>query len=188
MTWRSYFTQLMNGIRIVPQRRSSRILSLSQKRNPSLGDKPNGQPKKELYRFADSPIYKSPTAPRPAALHARNLNPTYTRTPNETQLTNEVEANLADGDIHGALRLLTSEDTIAPHNKEIILVLAEKHPSHLTPTTFSNPPTELIEVPEAEEKELKAIIATFPSGSAGGIDGMRPQILKDLLTVKEEGI
>ncbi|KAF2892871.1 hypothetical protein ILUMI_13302, partial [Ignelater luminosus] len=79
--------------------------------------------------------------------HARNPNPTYTRIPNETQLTKKVEAKLADGDIHGP-----------------------------------------IEVPEAEEKELKAIIATFPSGSAGGIDGMRPQILKDLLTVKEEGI
>ncbi|KAF2883446.1 hypothetical protein ILUMI_22731 [Ignelater luminosus] len=102
-----------------------------------------------------------------AAPHARNPKPTYTRTSNKTQLTKKVEAKLVDnGDIHGALRLLTSEDTTAPHNKETILALAKKHPPHPTPTTFSSPPTEPIKVPEAEEKELKAIIATFRSCSS----------------------
>ncbi|KAF2881423.1 hypothetical protein ILUMI_24745 [Ignelater luminosus] len=123
--------------------------------------------------------YESPTAP-----HARNPNPTYTRTPNETQLTKKVEAKLADGDIHGALRLLTSEDTIAPH----ILALAKTHPPHPTPTTFPSIPAEPIEVLEAEEKKLKTITATSPSEPVGGIGGIRPQILKDLLTVKEEEI
>lgn len=104
--------------------------------------------------------------------------------PSATKSTNDatakkVEAKLADGDIRGAIRLACSDDTIAPNDDITLSALLTKHPPHPQPTNFPSPPEDLLVMPVLEDEVLKAI-STFPPGSAGGLDGMRPQILKDL--------
>ncbi|XP_021959247.1 uncharacterized protein LOC110855135 [Folsomia candida] len=92
----------------------------------------------------------------------------------------KVEAKLADGDIRGAIRLACSDDTIAPSDDETLAALLTKHPSHPQPVDFPPPLEDPVIAPVLDEELLRAI-SSFPPGSAGGLDGMRPQILKDLL-------
>ncbi|OXA39608.1 hypothetical protein Fcan01_25760 [Folsomia candida] len=100
----------------------------------------------------------------------------------------KVEAKLSDGDIRGAIRLACSDDSIALNDDVTLPALLIKHPAHPLPVNFPPPPEDPIIPPVLDHEVVKAI-STFPPGSAGGLDGMRPQILKDLLgcTHGEEG-
>lgn len=104
------------------------------------------------------------------------------------QRTKKVEAKLSDGDVRGAIRLITSDDIIAPNNEDTWAALITKHLPHPEPASFPDPPT-AEPLPPIEDDQLLAGIASFPPGTAGGLDGLRPQILKDLfsLTLGEDG-
>jgi hypothetical protein len=111
------------------------------------------------------------------------------RPPNKKAPSNDmkkVEAKLADGDIRGAIRLVCSDDTIAPNNDEALRALHEKHPPHPLPINFPVPNNDNNDVttPPVDNNEVTKAISSFPPGSAGGLDGMRPQILKDLLSTQ----
>jgi len=93
----------------------------------------------------------------------------------------KVEAKLSDGDVRGAIRLLTSDDTIAPNNDATKASLRDKHPAHPEPRDF--PPEDDGATPPQivlESGDVAKAIRSFPPGSAGGLDALRPQILKDL--------
>ena len=88
-------------------------------------------------------------------------------------------AKLEEGDVKGAIRLLSSRDTLAPATHATLTSLRALHPSapfdrRAAPTTSSAP---LHTTPQA----VLEAITSFPHGSAGGPDGLRPQHLKDLL-------
>lgn len=102
---------------------------------------------------------------------------------NGTDIYRKVEAKLSDGDVSGALRLLSSDDCIAPKNEETLRSLQLKHPAHPEPTNF---PDSTIETPQIipSEEEVQRSIMSFRNGTAGGLDSLRPQILKDLLNVQ----
>lgn len=92
----------------------------------------------------------------------------------------KIEAKLADCDISGAIRLAISEDSIAPQSAETLAALQGKHPEHPQPMNLpdcdnADPPIQF------ETTDVINAISTFPPGSAGGLDGLRPQILKELL-------
>jgi hypothetical protein len=93
----------------------------------------------------------------------------------------KVELKISDGDIKGAIRLITSEDTLAQATEETFQSLLEKHPIH-PPFSQDNfyEENNLPPITTTEEEVYKAIMS-FPNGSAGGMDGLRPQILKDLI-------
>ena len=100
----------------------------------------------------------------------------------DEKLGRRVSAKLADGDVRGAVRLLSSDTGIAPNCQETLNKLKERHPRSPPDIRLINPPdpdTEscLVATPEMV---LKAV-NTFPAGSAGGPDGLRPQHIKDLL-------
>lgn len=97
-----------------------------------------------------------------------------------TYIANKVTSKLSDGDIKGAIRLLCSDDTIAPNNLETLLSLQDKHPS---PFTDALPNLGDLNTPSlvVKEEQVHTAIFSFPNGSAGGLDSLRPQILKDLL-------
>jgi len=95
----------------------------------------------------------------------------------------------SDGDVRGAIRLLTSNDTIAPRNEDTLASLLDKHPPHPEPSNFPSP-LDVIQVWEPVSPAVLAkAISSFYPGSAGGLDGLRPQILKDLTSkaVGDEG-
>lgn len=94
----------------------------------------------------------------------------------------KAEAKLSDGDINGAIRLISSDDCMAPNNEDTLSSLNEKHPPHPEPAEF---PDSAIEVDQIEptEEEVRRTIWSFRNGTAGGLDSLRPQILKDLLNI-----
>lgn len=57
-----------------------------------------------------------------------------------------------------------------------------KHPAPSRPLLFPEPPTTNSEVLVVTEKEVEKGIHSFASGSAAGIDGLRPQHLKDMIS------
>lgn len=125
---------------------------------------------KMLYKFQVQPQRSSRNRP------AQNL---------EKKVAAKIAAKISDGDVKGAVKVLTSEDTVAPQNADTLKLLQEKHPEH--------PPydkeIDLSPLPQAisiTEKDVLKSINTFPNGSASGLDGLYPQILKDLLKIPNQ--
>jgi Reverse transcriptase (RNA-dependent DNA polymerase) len=59
--------------------------------------------------------------------------------------------------------------------------LVEKHPPHPEPSNYPHQET-LTEISPITCDEVRKGILHFPPGSAGGLDSLRPQILKDLIS------
>ena len=93
-----------------------------------------------------------------------------------------VSIKLEEGDIKGAVRLASSEDSIAGESNSTIAALVSRHPpSH--PETVPVPPPgdkDLVDALVVSEHFIRQVIRSFPNGSAGGPDGLRPQHLCDL--------
>ena len=90
-----------------------------------------------------------------------------------------MDKKLASGDIQGAVRLLCSEESIAPNDENTFSILKEKHPTSLDEITIDDQQVETNNF-EISESEVKFLISSFKPGSAGGIDSLKPQHLKDL--------
>ena len=83
-----------------------------------------------------------------------------------TDLARGVSAKLEEGNYKGAVRLLCSDDTLAPYTNETTQALRDKHP-----TTPANRRT--LPIPAAGDQPLSADVAavrralySFPSGGA----------------------
>lgn len=82
-------------------------------------------------------------------------------------------SKLNDGDIKGAIRILSSEDTVAPVNMEVYMKLLEKHLAPELVQKFDD--KQLPTVETVSESETKIAVFNFANGSSGGLDGLRPQ-------------
>ena len=92
-----------------------------------------------------------------------------------------VKGKLNDADISGALRVLSSEDTVAVPSAEVLDILRSKHPGEAEDAAFPDPPDPSKVPDDVTVDKIMAAIQSFPNGSAGGIDCLRPQHLKDTL-------
>ena len=104
--------------------------------------------------------------------------------PSRPRLEDEETAKLAsakleEGDVKEALRLLSSSDLLAPANAETHAALLSLHP-HQPEDRRTVPPSDAAPI-EVSAAAVKRAILSFPNGSSGGPDGLRPQHLKDLL-------
>jgi hypothetical protein len=120
-----------------------------------------------------------------------NQQPRRRRVGNADNIAARISEKLEDGDVRGAIRLAASDDAMAPHDEKTLDALRLKHPprrdvsSNAAPATVQHihpnslPPSPLI----VQNRDIIDAIKSFPAGSAGGIDGMRPQHLKDLTSV-----
>lgn len=104
--------------------------------------------------------------------------PAKKKTP--TSLSKRVECKISDGDIKGAVRILSSSDTLSPQDVSTFEQLKAKHPTPSRPMSFPDPPDKHIDPLVVSEKEVFFSIKSFPNGSGSGIDGFLPQHLKDL--------
>lgn len=101
-------------------------------------------------------------------------------TNNDLHLSKKVDHKLSVGDIHGAVRLLCSEDTLASDDDITFQNLKEKHPLPLLEeNNFVNPPPKNPVL--VSDNETKLAIFSFKPGSAGGLDSLKPQHLKDMI-------
>jgi len=88
-------------------------------------------------------------------------------------------AKLDEGDIKGAVRTLCSSEQLVEPSPETLRLLQAKHPPRPLDYDLHLPsvlPPPLI----ASQQDVEMAIRSFPAGSAGGFDGLRPQHLKDL--------
>ena len=99
-----------------------------------------------------------------------------------TILAARVSAKLEEGDFRGAVRLASSDDTLAPINEATFEALKAKHPpSH--PQTALLPVDDNLQISIVTVEEIIQANHSFPKSSAGGPDGLRPQHLKDMMSV-----
>ena len=111
----------------------------------------------------------------------------HRRKPNTSaSIASSVTVKVEDGNIKAALRLLCSEDKPATDSEDTYSKLQEKHP--LAPSNRSLAP-EPRDYPslQASETEVLRAIRSFPAGSSGGPDGIRPQHIIDLVNCREAG-
>jgi len=99
----------------------------------------------------------------------------------EITLKRRVEGKMHDGDVKGAIRILSSDDAVAPISPEVLEILRSKHPKAEHDLTIPQVDEAIVLLAEVTDQEVIAAIKSFPKGSAGGIDGLRPQHLKDLI-------
>lgn len=95
-----------------------------------------------------------------------------------------VQAKLSDGDISGAIRVLSSNDTIAAVNTDSYQKMLEKHPAANVHIDVNN--ETVVEIQPVSVTEARKSIYGFATGSSGGMDGIKPQHLKDMVG-KETG-
>ena len=104
----------------------------------------------------------------------------------DATLSQAISTKLEDGNVRAAVRLLMSADSPAEPSSESFSALGEKHPpasSNLSDLPAPRPDNCL----SVDEAEVRQAILSFPAGSAGGPDGLRPQHIRDLLLCQEAG-
>ena len=88
-----------------------------------------------------------------------------------------IESKVEDFDIRGSLRLCVNKTGLAADTPEVVQQLKDVHPPGAEVLSRE---TDAAQLTVSEKKVLDAI-HSFPAGSAGGPDGLRPQVLKDLV-------
>ncbi|KPJ12288.1 Retrotransposable element SLACS 132 kDa protein [Papilio machaon] len=96
-------------------------------------------------------------------------------------ITKRIESKFDEGDIKGAADLLFTSDVVAPNSPETYAALLSKHPQPLATTRLPDAPEPSEPTLRATPEDIRAAIMSFRRGSAGGLDGMSPQHLKDLI-------
>ena len=93
-----------------------------------------------------------------------------------------VARKLANNDIKGAIRFLSSDDKILPFDLETLSHLKSKHPPPHPDSDMPGPPdsVEIGMALQLSEPQVLKAIQSFPGGSAGGSDLLLPQYLKDM--------
>ena len=101
---------------------------------------------------------------------------------NSALLSQAVAAKLEDGKLRAAIRILISEDSPESPSLASLSKLQEKHPpasGMLLPSRYPNIYT--------DETEVRKAVLSFHAGSSGGLGGLRPHHLRDLLQCRESG-
>lgn len=96
------------------------------------------------------------------------------------------------GDIRGAVRILSSTDSMSCNSTETLAKLKAKHPSSSSNRNFptSPSPSDKEESLKCNTEQVRKAIFSFSPGSAAGPDLLEPQHLKDLISksVGEPGL
>jgi hypothetical protein len=97
-----------------------------------------------------------------------------------------VTAKVEDGNIRAAIRILCSEEKPATDTNATYAKLLERHPAPPINRIPVADPTD-VDAIQVSEREVMQAIRTFPAGSSGGPDGVRPQHVLDLVSCRETG-
>jgi len=103
----------------------------------------------------------------------------------ESQLAAAVSAKVEEGNLRAALRILCSEDKPADASDDTFHKLVERHPTPANDRTPFTEPNQSAAI-QVTTSEVAHAIRTFPAGSSGGPDGIKPQHIQDLLNCREE--
>jgi len=98
-------------------------------------------------------------------------------------LSQAISAKLEDGNVKAAVRLLMSADSPAECSQSSLNALREKNPQASSDLPRSQPD----QCMSVNDSEVRKAILSFPAGSSGGPDGLRPQHIRDMLLCQESG-
>ena len=101
-------------------------------------------------------------------------------------LASRVSFKLLEGGYRAAVRLICSEDSTVELDKTTLVALRSKHPPPHPDLRTPPPPRGHAPTTPVSEVEVVQVIRSFPNGSAGVPDGLRPQHLKNLLSASAE--
>ena len=102
-------------------------------------------------------------------------------------LKNRINAKFAENDLRGAIRELSSDDTLAPDNSETLNNLRERHPEAPAELTLPSAPENDDDHIPVSSESVKSGIHSFPAGSTGGPEGLKPGHLKQMIGAAEAG-
>ena len=114
---------------------------------------------------------------------SRIRKPTTIEDLDPEKLAARVKSKLADKDIRSALCLLTSNDKLLAPDTQTIATLKEKHPA--APTDFTAPTNpDQIESSQlsVDEDTVLSSVKSMRPGSSGGLDGIRPVMIQQMLS------
>ena len=99
-------------------------------------------------------------------------------------LRRRVQEKIDDGNIRGAIRIASRNDTMPEITPEIVNEMEEKHPRHkFAYDVQGNKEQECI---TTVGSTVHSCINSFPNGSAGRPDKLGPQIIKDMIVMCKE--
>ena len=93
-------------------------------------------------------------------------------------IANLVASKMAAADVKGAVRLASSDDSVLKPSPEIKKKLEDKHPKPPDDTVM--PPFNPLPGVVCDRRSVLEGIRSFPPGSSGGPDRLKPQHLKDM--------
>ncbi|XP_055334990.1 uncharacterized protein LOC129586034 [Paramacrobiotus metropolitanus] len=161
-SWLKLLAFAPNALRLPAKTKSERAVSLATavKKNLDLFDR-------------DIEIPASPPPPP--------LNPKKKRN-SQDDLVRQVGLKIDDGSVSGAMRVISSTDSVAAVNADVLDELRTKHPKCTPPIMAPLDPGSA--APPISAADVFAAIHSFPRGSAAGPDGLRPQHLLDIVGPK----
>ena len=106
--------------------------------------------------------------------------PSSTKARKMPTLKNQVSTKMAVADIQGAVRILTSKETILPYSLETSNKLKEKHPHAHPESQMASIPDDSNSCFKTNKENLLKALRSFKKGAGGGPDGFLPQHLLDM--------
>ena len=97
-------------------------------------------------------------------------------------LRSHINTKLMLSDVSAAIRVVSSDDTVLEVTSDVLQALILGHPSEPEDSVTPIIPAENIAV-IADEKKIIRYLRSFSGGCCGGIDGLRPAHLLDLVAV-----
>jgi hypothetical protein len=117
---------------------------------------------------------------QPTCVKKSTHKTTTKRIADDQAVASRASLKLEDGDIKGAIRILCSDDRLVQPDSDTLAKLADLHPK--APFDRRQAPDVTTAPLHVNKSEVRQAILSFPAGSACGLDGLRPQHLKDLIT------
>ena len=111
-------------------------------------------------------------------------NPGKSRSPKDPKsfLADKISEKISEGNIKGAVRLASSDCSLILPDAETASILREKHPSKARSSNSTDTLSSTTPQYHTDESEVFQAIRSFPNGSGGGgLDGLKPQHLKDMV-------
>ena len=99
-----------------------------------------------------------------------------------SKLPPNVLCKLSEGEFHGAVHLVCSEETVADYSDETFAALQQKHPTPHWDSVIEPVDAEPEFNGEVSDIEVTYAVKSFPCWSAGGPDCMHPQHIKQMIS------
>jgi hypothetical protein len=120
---------------------------------------------------------------QPPLSHVVATDSSHRRSPS---LAEAVSAKIEDGNIKAAIRIISSDEQLVLPSVDTLAALQAKHPAARQDSIHIPDPQPDCQLVMDENVVLRTL-RSFPAGSSGGPDGLRPQHLIELVCCKESG-